>query len=196
MTTRITRLEYIMNRKIRHPYQIIELSEMIIGKRYAFIFHVKNSTIDVEDYVFGGIIQDSFFTAQQRGYDLNLDKIGSIAFIDSVDDNIFTVHMDGWTQRLKPLFGGPITTYWNGNQECGYDSLKSWVGKEECPEDDDCSLIVPSRHWNNDPKIHVLDWINPDETVQRAIECQTQIPTNWEDSAKKKQDEIWKHMCR
>ncbi len=184
----------IIKRKVRHPYQIMELSEMIVGKNYTFIFHIKGCRIDAECRMFGGIIKGSYKTAKQRGYDLDHCNINLKCFMDLIKDQVVTVHMDGWTKHLKKPLSEPISIYWDDGYEIGYDSLNSWVGPEEYLEDEDCSIVVPSRHWNNDPVIHVLDWINPDCVVNRVCDQKIENASDWEIKMKNKKHDAMRKM--
>jgi len=59
-----------ITRKVRHPYQVMEAAEMIIGERYAFVNKGPGSS-GIFKFVMGGEFADSVAAARAFGHDLN-----------------------------------------------------------------------------------------------------------------------------
>jgi len=188
-----------LSHKVRHPYHTLSPYEMIVGEEYSLISQRSRGGIeDVSNYFFGGLMEDSLTTAKNRNYDLRTKDIKPVAFTDTqgknVVKNILTVHMDGWYSigNKSSSMGVETIQYWRKDRVSGYDILSTFFVKED--QNDWCYLVLPTKKWNDDPKIHVLDWINPNDIIERLSVCQTTIPLDWEQAAKKKQNELWAKM--
>jgi len=47
--------------------------------------------------------------------------------------------------------------------------VSSYLGEEPAPGTVGMHcVVVPSAEWDRDPRVHVVDWVNPDGAVARA----------------------------
>ena len=80
----------------------------------------------------------------------------------------------------------PTLIYWGG--PCGdpsWDALATYLGPEEKDYDDyrHC-IVVPSQRWEDDPRVHVASWNNPDGVIERALLAES--AAEWEHRMRKK----------
>lgn len=170
-----------MTRKVRHPHQALEASEMVVGELYAFIRAYENGVDYAAHYTMGGVFDDTRAAAVRLGHDL--DSAGEpeiemlIAGVGA--GAIVTVHMDGWRDGGDET--DPTLMYW---RECmgrglGWDMMWSYLGPERERADSAHTLVVPSQRWADDPRLHVANWSNPDGVVERAP-IAAESPAEWE----------------
>lgn len=162
-----------MNRKVRHPYQILEAEELIVGNRYAFVSnHNGPMPPFIHFYVFGGIIEGDSSTYKR-----------SITTPPTV-----TVHLDGKTSRNAYILQSPTLMYWR-EPDTNWDCLATFLGPQESDLLNLCSIVVPEQRWNDDPKIHVLDWENPNDIIERKIDVKDN-DEDWEAKINVKRDAV------
>jgi hypothetical protein len=181
-----------MNRKIRHPYQILNISELIVGNNYCFISDNPKTTF-LSSSVYVGVIEDSLAAASKNGCNLNTTPNSVLtcsvftdpAIIDTtwiiknkLTLNMFTIHFDCWMPNN--LFTDDSTlVYWEKNGTTAWDYMSTFLGKTELKGNTHC-IIVPQKNWNDDQRIHVRDWENPDCVIERANINTIENAVNWE----------------
>jgi len=161
-----------VRRKLRHPHQATELSELSPGASYAFVVLVDSrwGRPEHQDYVMLGVVRDSFASILARGDRGETPE----AFFDippGSHPGFVTVHMDGWFRfGSDPIPDDePTLVYWDpAGLRTGWDDMESYLGETERPDAAMHCVAVPSAEWALDPRVHVVDWINPDDTVARA----------------------------
>lgn len=158
-------------RKVRHPYQVLETSEMVVGQLYAFIYAHEDGNCFASRYTMGGVFDDTRATARRLGYDLDSEDSLRIEMLIAsvVAGPIVTVHTDGWHDGEEEQ--DPTLMYW---RDClggvsGWDRIRCYMGPEEKEGDERHFIVVPDRHWADDPRLHVANWSNPDGVVERAL---------------------------
>ncbi|KKN91142.1 hypothetical protein LCGC14_0220070 [marine sediment metagenome] len=166
-----------MTRKVRHPYQILEADELIIGERYALILSTYHG-LNFMAYVFGGIIKD------------NLSAINNPPI---TDPRTFTIHFKGLrNDGVDSLLPARLPTIvcWPSRKgfHIDWDYVETYFGeKEDCK--DTHAIVVSERHWADDPKIHVLDWENPNDVIERKIGKTNKVVSgDWEQQVNAKRD--------
>lgn len=175
-------------RKVRHPYQVLNASEMVVGQQYAFIFASEFSGIDARHYTMGGVINDSHAAAIRLGHNLDLikelriDMLVEMLVANAPSGSVVTVHMDGWhVDHGSTLV--PALMYWmrgvNG-RTTGWDRLSAYFGPEEEGHeyDHDHCIAVPRQRWEDDPRLHVSNWDNPNGVVERVSDVEN--ADDWE----------------
>jgi len=82
-------------------------------------------------------------------------------------DGFVSVHMDGWVSSSSTPLSEPTLVYWDpdGRRE-DYDPAWCFLGERELGTI--TCLVVPSAEWAADRRVHVVDWVNPDDTVARS----------------------------
>lgn len=101
-------------------------------------------------------------------YDHSMKRYVSPPF----EENEIIVHMDGWTPeyewdlahcRPAPTLPVNATLWGDGLYNC--DEQAAFF--ETCVSGSTyVNIIVPFNDWKADPRIHVLDWVNPDDVVE------------------------------
>jgi hypothetical protein len=155
-------------REVRHPYQILEASEFVVGDNYAFIYNASGS--DPSTYSFGGIVEYSV------GKDEN-SILSDFVSPPSTSERLFMVHKDGWYQQP----GYPVLIYWrHGKEYDGWDQLTTFLG-EETESMYVNHMIVSGKHWSMDPTIH------PSPVKRKISSSSVQLnPANWEQEMRKR----------
>ena len=134
-----------MEREVRHPYQIMDIDELVVGETYVFAGTEYEYGSWVDYLVFGGIVDDSKNAHDQASLKVFVDP-------PKTEKSIFLIHRDGWNR-----FGGsdvPTITYWRGDGS--WDKLTTFFG----PRDDRDArneflyIIVPIQYWSDDPQIY------------------------------------------
>lgn len=162
-----------MDREIRHPYQILDANELIIGQFYMLVSDKIVSGFLKFPFVFGGIVKNS-----NRKYNTN-----GRAFVSSLiasRKRYITIHMDGWNGR--DYSDCPTLIYWQGSDNA-YDFLSGFIGPITCATHL-TNIIVPEQHWLNDPKVY-------DGVVERhpsVCKGDVDTPADWEKKMKLKRD--------
>lgn len=88
--------ESYMTRKVRHPYQVLEASEMVVGQRYAFIRVRESNSSLVSHYAMGSVLGDSCAAALRLGYDLlSVEKLQVEMFVAQATKS-HRHHPHGW----------------------------------------------------------------------------------------------------
>ncbi len=163
-----------MTRKVRHPHHVLEASEMVVGQLYAFVSAAEFGRVWVSRYTMGGVFDDTRAAARRLGHDL--DSVGypkvEMLLPGAGGGPIVTVHMDGWHAHGE-MKQDPTLMYWREclGQDIGWDMMWSYLGPEmegEEEHNDYHILVVPSRHWDDDPRLHVSNWRNPGVVVKRT----------------------------
>lgn len=192
----------IMKRKVRHPYQILDISELVIGREYYFISISQWTNFVGAPLAFGGVIDDSWLTANKRGYDLDnvpSDQMSLDMFLDLsliIHKNMFTIHNDGLCHgpaiHVKQNY--PILQYWRKNRD-GWDNLSTYFGDQE-PGGPRHTIAVPRIHWEKDSKMHIVDWENPDDTIERIGSeiVGNENVADWEQRMKAKKHDAMRKM--
>jgi hypothetical protein len=119
-----------MARKVRHPYQILDISELVVDRDYCFVCSTSKELL-VKRRTFKGFIQDSWLTASRRGYSLStiskqLLKIDIFFDTSVANESFFTIHNDGWCYDNKTV-NNPTIIYWY-EDENGWDNLTAFIG--------------------------------------------------------------------
>ncbi len=160
-----------MTRKVRHPHQVLEASEMVVGQLYAFVTACRNLGTSVSRYTMGGMFDDTHAAARQLGHDLNSANPPKVEMllIAPPAGLIVTVHMDGWRHLSSKMEQDPTLMYW---RECfgggaNWDMMWSYLGPER-EDRDRHTIVVSSQHWDDDPRLHSTNWHNPDGVIERA----------------------------
>ena len=194
-----------MDREIRHPHQILYISELIVGNNYYFIIKNKIEMI-ARPHTFVGVIQDSYVTASKNGYNLNTIPKSLIAcemFVNStmIDTtwiirnkpklDMFTIHQDGW-MPLNQRFDDSTLVYWGKDGE-GWDYVNTFCGNTEF-KGATHHIVVPQKDWNDDPRVHILDWENPNHITKRVNISITESPVDWERRMKAKKHEAMRKV--
>lgn len=168
-----------MSRKVRHPYQILEASELIKDELYSFITadqsHKSGTHYSVDTYIFGGTFKDS------KDIIKNPPKL--------FKQSIVTIHLDGVYPDMPVPRDKPLFVYWR-NYHNGWDNMSTYLGDIDIENllADVHHIIVSQKHWADDSKIHVLDWKNPDDVIKRKIHVFSNIDMNWEQRINVKRD--------
>ena len=176
-----------MKRIPRHPYQILDISELVAGQVYVFVVRSAFS-LRADKLVFGGTI----------GVSSNIAKTSTInAFgISSTPDiTTITIHLDGWTTKDVELNGIPTIVYWGPTNlsrylDTTYDLLETYLGPlskpPTCPH-----LVVPIQRWEDDPQIY------PD-VVKRKVKLQSPVDVldaaSWEQKMRQKKHDAMAKM--
>jgi len=172
-------------RKLRHPHQAMEMSDLVANEWYRTPTLYRDGHLwDFKTYLLLGVVLDSPRAA--LGHE---EPDASLFFrvpphpgtySGSATPCLLTVHKDGWFGRAVAdyppppgdLLDAPTLCYWNARGEWqGWDHMASYLGepRPDCGDKGDMHCImVPEAAWLADPRIHVVDWINPDDTVVRA----------------------------
>jgi len=173
-----------MARKVRHPHQVLEASEMVVGQLYSFVHAYESGSCSdsAPSYTMGGVIDDSHAAARRLGHDLDSADPPKVEMLLATPGAgpIVTVHMDGWCDGDE-MEQDPTLMYWRAclGREIGWDMLSSYLGPEEENERGDYhTVVVPSQRWADDPRLHVSNWSNPDGVVERAIVAES--AAGWE----------------
>ena len=131
----------------RHPYQLLDMNELVVGQSYAFVSYFHRFMLNINYYMFGGIIKDSG----------DVDETATVdTFVVSPDTtkNIVTIHLDGWNpiKSLVRKLGDPVLVYWKRSGNATYDWLYTYLSnKKNC---NNGPIVVPERHWKDDPQIY------------------------------------------
>jgi hypothetical protein len=161
-----------MPRKVRHPYQILEASELVKDEEYVFVSISDGGGNWVETHLFGGAFKDSGDIVK------NPPRIAS--------PPIMTIHLDGKHPDFKNK-DEPIFVYWK--KFTGWDWMSTYLGDTNTTNPlIDNHAIIPKKHWDNDPKLHVLDWENPDDVVERKIHTSSNVDMDWEQKINARRD--------
>lgn len=187
-------------RKVRHPHQVADVSEMIPGHSYAFVT-ITSRVLDrlwAGRYVFGGAFSDYLAAICLRGHNPRLARrlevyraatargprprlarrleVGMLTDFTGDTDvasgippaDIVTIHTDGIRNPndLDSTIDATTIMYWRADGTSSWDLLETFLSggpttRRHC-------LIVPEPEWDADPHVHVLDWVNPDDVVERA----------------------------
>ena len=165
--------------KRRHPMQIMDAAELVAGDVYAFVVCYKDDADDLDLYEQRclAVVADTEQLLKKRGCWRGPADCDEVYGLDDLLDakpafnttgaiqptmkglTVFTVHLDGWVPD-EPKGPGPLIVDWNSRYdvECVYQF------------DDDTAeshnIVVPVAAWLADPRIHVLDWVNPDDVVK------------------------------
>ena len=131
----------MINREIRHPYQILDMGGLVIRQNYIFA-NCSSSSL----YTFGAIFEDNNLDDNRIK-----DIIHSIALTNSLNE-IVTIHLDGWT--INDILTTPCINYW---YEDGiwraWDFLSTFLGNVREARNHN-SIVVPIQHWKNDPQVY------------------------------------------
>ena len=172
--------------KRRHPMQIMDAAKLVSGDVYAvaMCYRGDNSdTLDLYEQRCLAVVSDTEHLLKKRGrwrgpaccdeeYALN-DLLDAQQAFDTTlaisptikHDNAnstltpFTVHLDGWKPD-EPKSSIPVILDWelsDGEIEC------DWDFDQDCESEH--TVVVPVAAWLSDPRIHVMDWVNPDDAV-------------------------------
>lgn len=175
--------------KRRHPMQMIDAAELVAGDVYAFVICYEDGADDLSLYEQHclAVVADTEQLLKKRGYrrgpagwDDEAYRLGGLLDAKSAFDatraiqpamkrtsnpegiTVFTAHLDGWAPD-RPNGSGPSIVEWNDRYdgECVYQfddfSADTTVSH---------SIAVPVAAWLTDPRVHVLDWVNPDDVVK------------------------------
>ncbi len=179
-------------RKRRHPHQVMDVTELTIGARYAFVSSYRGITyqdIDVTMRLMVGVMSNTAKQASQRGSDLmKFQNPGQRGFFGTLpleallnDDfgphagaEIVTVHQDGWNER-GDRGDQPTLTYWAeiGHMWRGWDHVSTYFGplepKPKSTHDihNHC-IVVPEDRWLADPRLHAA--VEPDDVSPADFE--------------------------
>lgn len=166
-------------RKIRHPYQILEAEELIVGEKYAFISRYSREDPDIDSLIFGGIIKED---------NLVIDNP------PQTTPFTFTIHPSGLQSDLKTNKRGSTIVYWLDSYP-RYDLLSTFLGEIDGSMHKH-SIVVTLKHWDNDPKMHVLDWVNPDDIIKRFCVQNHDIetPAEFEKRMRQKKHDAMREM--
>lgn len=136
-----------MSLKVRHPYQIMEIDELVKGNQYIFTGVFKGQYSDIiSSYFFGGTLKNNNDVCEN-----SLPK-----------EYTMTIHLDGINSLFEPV-DKPTFIFWRAHY-VWWSFLCSYMD-DNSP--DSHLIIVPKEYWDNDPKIHVIDWKNPDDVIER-----------------------------
>ncbi len=166
-----------MIRKVRHPYQILKVDELVVGERYTLIIQTHLSLSFIV-YVFGGIIKD------------NLSIINNQP---ETNPRTLTVHSKGLRyDGVNSLVSANLPTLicWPSKKgfSIDWDYVESYFGELEDVVDVHM-IVVSEEHWKNDPQLHVLDWKNPDDVIERKIgKTHKVVSGDWEQQVNAKRD--------
>jgi len=155
---------------------------MVVGQLYAFV-HAREDGNSVSHYTMGGMFDDSYAAARRLGHDLDSVKRPKIEMLLATPDAgpIVTIHMDRWFGSDEPA-DGPALVYWREclGREIGWDRLHSYLGPEKERDEgvDGHVIVVPSQHWDDDPRLHVSSWSNPNDVVKRILIAEDAV--GWE----------------
>ena len=161
-----------MRRKLRHPHQVMEASELVVNEWY------RTPTL----YRDGHMWDHKAFLLLGRVRSTPRAALGhkDVSVGGGATPGLLTIHEDGWFGRpileYPPpegdLFGTPTLYYWNMRGDTrGWDHLASYLGEPRPGHGDDAKMhciMVPEAAWLADPRMHVVDWINPGDAVVRA----------------------------
>lgn len=167
-------------RKVRHPHQILEASEMDAGQLYAFVHACESGRHSVSHYTMGGVVADSPAAARRLGHDLDRGYLLGSTEEPQVEmlvaaapaGPVVTVHMDGWFAGCSAPASVATLVYWRESptRRTDWDTLLTYLGPPAETYDDQHFLVAPAREWEADPRLHSANWDNPDIVVERAVE--------------------------
>ncbi len=154
-----------MQRKVRHPYQILEPEELVVGEQYVFVFQ-GGASLSYDLYIFGGIIKDNQSIIKNP---------------PDTSPPTVTIHPKGLMAQDFAEYRDPTFMYWRTPNR-GWDNLSTYLSEPLANRR--CSIIVPEKHWKDDPHFY-------DDVVERKI-SQTpkglQIEADWEQKMRTKRD--------
>ena len=182
-----------MSRKLRHPHQATGLSELSPGASYAMVMTWRGSPhIDRADRVMLGEVRDSPRSIASRGGE---DVRAFFDLPPGDHPGFLTAHLDGWFsfhRGLSPC--EPSLVYWEpSGHRSGWDDIPTFLGEDEEHDGKMHCIVVPSAEWDADPRVHVVDWVNPDDVVRRAAPS-----VCWADEEARlraKRDEAMRRAC-
>ena len=167
--------------KRRHPMQIMEAAELVVGDVYAFVACHDGHTDLYEQHCIAVVTDTGRLLASRgrwRGQACSDDAyiLGDLLDVQSVfsaaavpqaiivaDDDIipFTVHLDGWVPDGSKKSESMIVDWIDDEDFCNeHYSFDQGATREGH------FIIVPVADWISDPRVHVLDWVNPDDIVK------------------------------
>lgn len=136
-------------------------------------------------YTFGAIFE------KDNNLDINtINKlIHSIVLTISSNNNILTIHLDGWQNNSG--IDTPCINYWDKNGAWnGWDHLNTYFGSIEHTRYHN-NIVVPVQHWKDDPQIYPA-------TVERKMKftSSTEVldTASWEKQMKAKKHEAMAKM--
>ncbi len=142
---------------------------MATGEMYAFVTAYEGSN-SVSHYAMGGVFADSVAAARRLGHDLDSTEEPRVEMLVAAPQSglVVTVHIDGWWYGGDPD-EDPTLMYW---RECrpGWDAMSTYLGPTvpDRESDDHHCIVVPSRAWDADPRLHATNWGDPNAGVERA----------------------------
>lgn len=174
-----------MKREIRHPYQIMDIDELVIEQNYAFINYYCTSLRTIVDYyIFGGIIKDSG----------DVDETATLATFITLPDitkKIVTIHLDGWNpcKGVVRKLNDPVVVYWMESMGKGYDWLYTYLGHKKTQPGN--PIVVPEQYWKKDSQIYpnIIERKIKSSAISEAIDA-----TSWEQKMRKKKHDAMAKM--
>ena len=199
-------------RKRKHPYQIMDISQLTVGARYAFVSAYANGDIYARVMVMAGVMSNTIARARRTGWNLvqlrldgtmissnipmsalnpisgssRLDDLSHVTFSNVHQDGFVTVHQDGWNDTHDNE-DRPTLAYWTAQRIWrGWDyanSCLSCSGPEKIITSEHDLIVVLEGFWLADPRIHAAcDEAACDES-----------PTDTEQSMRAKMDDNLRH---
>ena len=187
--------------KCKHPHQVMDISQLTVGVRYAFVGARKSADgtypdvdIHARVMVIAGVVSDTIALAQQAGLDpmqLNQlrhdvpnitmsallgDVLGHVTSTDFV-----TVHQDGWGYvAYNAKVDHPTLAYWTAQRIWrGWDLAATYFncsGPEHITTPGRDCIVVPEDLWLADPRIHAVYDESPTDLDGRSV--QTRMDEN------------------
>ncbi len=139
--------------KRRHPRQIVSHTELRPGDKYAWIRVEHNcaaqkTTVRCEKTTFVAALADGKLAS----------AAAAIIRHPAIDGEMrLTTHCI-WDEVVLSLWT-PDGTYVDTFSDFFGDSMAPWIHQ----------FIVPLGDWDADPRVHVIDWINPDDVCEAAF---------------------------
>lgn len=170
--------------KRRHPAQIMNAADLIVGEVYALVTRWEDGTTDLFEQHCLAVVADTERLLRKRGRwhgQANGNEEYTLADLMDADSAIdatriilaavkglgtwitpFTVHLDGWVPD-EPKKSEPMLLDWcdakrDYGVECAYPFDKDNM--------DSHTVIVPAAAWLADPRFHVLNWANLGDVVK------------------------------
>lgn len=172
--------------------QIIDAAELVAGDVYAFVICCNEYT-DLYEQRCLAVVTDTERLLRKRGrwhgqagcdddeytlddlldaksaIDATMDTQTTMKNAKTADDDVipFTVHLDGWVPSESKKSESMIVD-WDDDNNCF----------EDYPFDKGAIkgghfIVVPVAAWLSDPRVHVLDWVNPDDMVKPLMRIAT-----------------------
>ncbi len=167
-----------MDREVRHPYQILNVDELIVGQNYTFATGYRSGEFMNG---FRGIFCGMINGYRDTNPDARPETFINQSVLDSIDSEccLVTIHMNGWTRYSPADDNDPILVYWGPD---GWDKLDTYIGSQASGG---CiSIVVPHNHWENDSQIY----LNPIERHPDMCKNTASAPDDWEVKIKSKRD--------